>query len=165
MDMHRWGVPVLAEALPRGFEPAEDSRTPENITFACRQSVELGADFVKSVYTGDQDSFKKLDPGKLIVITASAPIRTMSSAFTVICIGFDLSPRKDTPPSALTMIPFPRKESVKYSAIPTVERKASAPAAAISLTNFFGSCNAGNVLKFAAWSIAIINVFPSVLKM
>ena len=60
MDMHRWGVPVLAEALPRGFEPAEDSRTPETITFACRQSVELGADFVKSVYTGDQDSFKKL---------------------------------------------------------------------------------------------------------
>ena len=110
-------------------------------------------------------SFSNLDPGKLIVITASAPIRTMSSAFTVICIGFDLSPRKDTPPSALTMIPFPRKESVKYSAIPTVERKASAPAAAISLTNFFGSCNAGNVLKFAAWSIAIINVFPSVLKM
>ena len=41
MDMHKWGVPVLAEALPRGFEPAEDSRTPENITFACRQSVEL----------------------------------------------------------------------------------------------------------------------------
>lgn len=60
MDCHRWGIPVLAEALPRGFEPAEDSRTPENITFACRQSVELGADYVKTNYTGDQDSFKTL---------------------------------------------------------------------------------------------------------
>ena len=60
MDMHRWGVPVVAEALPRGFEPAEDSRTPENLTFACRQSVELGADIVKTNYTGDQDSFKTL---------------------------------------------------------------------------------------------------------
>lgn len=60
MDCHKWGIPVLAEALPRGFEPAEDSRTPENITFACRQSVELGADYVKTNYTGDQDSFKKL---------------------------------------------------------------------------------------------------------
>ena len=60
MDCHKWGVPVLAEALPRGFEPAEDSRTPENLTFACRQSVELGADFVKTNYTGDQESFRTL---------------------------------------------------------------------------------------------------------
>ncbi|HAX50981.1 class I fructose-bisphosphate aldolase [Muricomes intestini] len=60
MDCHKWGIPVLAEALPRGFEPAEDSRTPENITFACRQSVELGADYVKTNYTGDQESFKTL---------------------------------------------------------------------------------------------------------
>ena len=60
MDCHKWGIPVLAEALPRGFEPAEDSRTPENLTFACRQSVELGADFVKTNYTGDQESFAKL---------------------------------------------------------------------------------------------------------
>lgn len=60
MEAHRWGLPVLAEALPRGFEPAEDSRTPENITFACRQSVELGADFVKTGYTGDQESFRAL---------------------------------------------------------------------------------------------------------
>lgn len=60
MDCHKWGVPVLAEALPRGFEPAEDSRTPENLIFACRQSVELGADFVKTNYTGDQESFKNL---------------------------------------------------------------------------------------------------------
>ncbi|MGO5052933.1 class I fructose-bisphosphate aldolase [Lachnospiraceae bacterium LCP25S3_G4] len=59
-DCHKWGLPVTAEALPRGFEPAEDSRTPENVTFACRQSVELGADIVKTVYTGDQDSFRKL---------------------------------------------------------------------------------------------------------
>ena len=26
MDCHKWGIPVLAEALPRGFEPAEDSK-------------------------------------------------------------------------------------------------------------------------------------------
>ncbi len=60
MDAHKWGLPVTAEALPRGFERFDDARTPENITFACRQSVELGADIVKTVYTGDQDSFKNL---------------------------------------------------------------------------------------------------------
>ncbi|SCY05567.1 class I fructose-bisphosphate aldolase [Alkaliphilus peptidifermentans] len=60
MDAHKWGIPVTAEALPRGFEGGDDSRTPENITFACRQSVELGADIVKTEYTGDQESFKEL---------------------------------------------------------------------------------------------------------
>lgn len=60
LDCHKWGIPVTAEALPRGFEKADDSRTPDNITFACRQSVELGADIVKTNYTGDQDSFHKL---------------------------------------------------------------------------------------------------------
>ena len=95
-------------------------------------------------------SFSNFEPGKLIVITASAPILAISSAFTVICIGFDLSPKKETPPSILTIIPFPKKESVKNSAIPTVDKNASAPAAAISFTIFFGSFNAGNILKFAA---------------
>lgn len=60
MDCHKWGLPVTSEALPRGFEKADDSRTPENITFACRQSAELGADIVKTNYTGDQDSFHEL---------------------------------------------------------------------------------------------------------
>ncbi len=60
LDSHKWGLPVTAEALPRGFEKAEDSRTPENINFACRQSVELGADIVKTNYTGDMESFRQL---------------------------------------------------------------------------------------------------------
>lgn len=57
---HKWNLPLTAEALPRGFEKAEDSRTAENITFACRQAVELGADIIKTEYTGDQESFKTL---------------------------------------------------------------------------------------------------------
>ncbi|MEL7608025.1 MAG: aldolase [Bacillota bacterium] len=57
---HRWGMPVVAEALPRGFEKAEDSRTPGNITFACRQGVELGADIIKTEYTGSVESMREL---------------------------------------------------------------------------------------------------------
>ncbi|MGI5077584.1 aldolase [Treponema maltophilum] len=60
LDCHTWGLPVTVEALPRGFEPAEDSRTPENIIFACRQSAEFGADIIKTVYTGDQKTFHDL---------------------------------------------------------------------------------------------------------
>ena len=57
---HKWNLPVTAEALPRGFEKSDDFRTPENIIFSCRQAVELGADIVKTEYTGDQESFKTL---------------------------------------------------------------------------------------------------------
>lgn len=60
MDAHKWNIPVTAEMLPRGFEGGADSRTAENITFACRQGAELGADIIKTEYTGDQESFKNL---------------------------------------------------------------------------------------------------------
>ena len=60
MDAHSWNLPVTAEMLPRGFEGGEDARTADNITFACRQGAELGADIIKTVYTGDQESFKEL---------------------------------------------------------------------------------------------------------
>ena len=57
---HRWNLPVTAEMLPRGFEGGDDARTPANITFACRQGAELGADIIKTEYTGDQESFRAL---------------------------------------------------------------------------------------------------------
>jgi DhnA family fructose-bisphosphate aldolase class Ia len=56
-------LPVVAEALPRGFEGGEDARSPANIAFACRQSVELGADIVKTEYTGDIESMRELVEG------------------------------------------------------------------------------------------------------
>ena len=59
-EANKWNLPIGAEMLPRGFEPAEDSRTPENLTFACRIGVELGADYIKTDYTGDKESFKEL---------------------------------------------------------------------------------------------------------
>ena len=57
---HRWGLPVVAEALPRGFEKAEDSRTPQNLIFACRQAAELGADIIKTEYSGSMETMREL---------------------------------------------------------------------------------------------------------
>ena len=57
---HRWGLPVVAEALPRGFEGGDDSRTPQNLIFACRQAAELGADIVKTEYTGSIETMREL---------------------------------------------------------------------------------------------------------
>lgn len=59
-DSNKWGIPLMAEMLPRGFEGGDDSRTPASITFACRLGAEMGADMIKTEYTGDPESFKEL---------------------------------------------------------------------------------------------------------
>ena len=57
---HRWGLPVVVEALPRGFEGGDDSRTPQSIMFACRHAAEMGADIIKTEYTGSIETMKEL---------------------------------------------------------------------------------------------------------
>lgn len=55
-----WGVPVMAEMLPGGFEDPAKWWTPENIGHASRIGVEIGVDFVKTTYSGDPESWKKI---------------------------------------------------------------------------------------------------------
>lgn len=55
-----WNVPVMAEMLPAGFENPAEMWTPENIGHACRIGAELGADFIKTNYTGDPESFGRI---------------------------------------------------------------------------------------------------------
>jgi len=57
---HLRGLPVVAEALPRGFEGGDDSRTPLSLMFACRQAAEMGADIIKTEYTGSVETMKML---------------------------------------------------------------------------------------------------------
>jgi DhnA family fructose-bisphosphate aldolase class Ia len=54
-----WGLPLMAEMLPRGFEGGEDARTPESLALAMRIGAELGVDMVKTQYTGNVESFRK----------------------------------------------------------------------------------------------------------
>lgn len=53
-EAERLGLPVGAEMLPYGFEKHEgiDTRSVENVGFACRQGAELGADFIKTEFVG-----------------------------------------------------------------------------------------------------------------
>lgn len=55
-----WNMPVMAETLPAGFENPAQWWTPENIGHACRIGAELGVDFVKTEYTGDIESFRRI---------------------------------------------------------------------------------------------------------
>ena len=47
---HSWGLPVMAEMVPGGFDSPPDKRTPHAIALAVRVAAELGADFVKTPY-------------------------------------------------------------------------------------------------------------------
>ncbi len=49
-DAHRWGLPVLAEMQPGGFDGGPEVRTVEAIAVAARVAAELGADWVKVPY-------------------------------------------------------------------------------------------------------------------
>ena len=63
-EADRYNLPVGVEALPYGFEKHEgiDTRSVENMAYACRQGVELGADFIKAEYVGGE-RFREVTEG------------------------------------------------------------------------------------------------------
>ena len=56
---HIWGMPLLAMMYPRG-ENVKDPHDPEIVGHVARIGAECGADIVKTLYTGDIDSFAKI---------------------------------------------------------------------------------------------------------
>lgn len=58
-DCHRWGMPLLAMMYPRG-ENISNPHDPDMVAHAARIGAECGADIVKTVYTGDIDSFSRV---------------------------------------------------------------------------------------------------------
>ena len=61
-DCSRWGVPLLAMAYPRGPK-IKDQFNVDVVKHAARVAAELGADLVKTNYTGSVDTFKEVVKG------------------------------------------------------------------------------------------------------
>jgi fructose-bisphosphate aldolase/2-amino-3,7-dideoxy-D-threo-hept-6-ulosonate synthase len=66
-DCEKWGIPHIVEVLPPDIldyhfksEAKREWPKPENIKIVARVAAELGADVVKSYYTGDPESFKEV---------------------------------------------------------------------------------------------------------
>lgn len=59
-EAHRWNIPVMAEALPYGFEEHPAARAVDPVADTCRMAAESGADIVKTFYTGESESFRKV---------------------------------------------------------------------------------------------------------
>jgi DhnA family fructose-bisphosphate aldolase class Ia len=63
----RWGMPLQAEVIPGGFDQP-DQHTPSNIALVCRQAAEMGADYLKTLYTGDPESMQRVVDGATVPV-------------------------------------------------------------------------------------------------
>jgi len=59
MECEEWGMPLLAMMYPRGPK-VKSEHDAEMVRHAARVGAELGADIIKTNYTGDPDSFKEV---------------------------------------------------------------------------------------------------------
>jgi fructose-bisphosphate aldolase/2-amino-3,7-dideoxy-D-threo-hept-6-ulosonate synthase len=72
-DCRHWGFPLLAMMYPRG-EKVKVENDVNAVKHAARLGAELGADIIKTNYTGDPDSFKEVVRGCPVpVIVAGGP--------------------------------------------------------------------------------------------
>lgn len=69
----RAGIPMMVHAYPNGgMIPTDRQRTVENVGYAVRAAKEIGADVIKTFYTGDGASFAR-------IVAIAAPCRLIIS--------------------------------------------------------------------------------------
>ncbi len=72
-DCSEWGMPLLAMMYPRG-DKIKSEHDVDVVKLSARVGAELGADIVKTNYTGDIDTFKEVTQGCPVpVVIAGGP--------------------------------------------------------------------------------------------
>lgn len=72
-EAHRVGLPLMVEATLWGSRISE-KKDPDQLAFACRMAAELGADAVKTEYTGDPETMREVTDG------CPVPVLTLGGA-------------------------------------------------------------------------------------
>ena len=83
----RYDLPVIAHIYPRVYDgEPRIVHDPDNIAWAARCGIELGADVIKIAYTGDVDSYSQIVRSCPVpVVAAGGPkTNTMEEALTMI---------------------------------------------------------------------------------
>ena len=75
VQCQHWGMPLLAMMYPRGRK-IEDEHAVDHVKLAARVAAELGADIVKTVYTGDPDSFREVTRGCPVPVVVAGGSKT-----------------------------------------------------------------------------------------
>jgi DhnA family fructose-bisphosphate aldolase class Ia len=73
----RIGLPVIVEAVLWGAR-MEDKRDPELLAFGARVAAELGADAIKTAYTGDPESMRQVVAGCPVPVLVLGGVRSSS---------------------------------------------------------------------------------------
>ena len=84
-DGRAWGMPVMAEMLPGGFNPAVPNSI-ENLVISAHAGCEYGASIIKTAYTGPVEEFKKVIAASYqpVVVLGGAQTKDLSSLFECI---------------------------------------------------------------------------------
>jgi len=84
-DCDRYGIPLLAMMYPRGKD-IKDGHDVKYVKHVARLGAELGADLIKTVYTGDKKTFKDVVGGcpAPIVIAGGPKIDSEKSLLSMI---------------------------------------------------------------------------------
>ena len=82
-----WSVPFVAMMYPRG-ENIKNPHDPEIVAHIARIGAEAGADIVKSVYTGDVDSFRRvIKTCPVPIVIAGGPKANTDEEIIEMCDG------------------------------------------------------------------------------
>jgi fructose-bisphosphate aldolase/2-amino-3,7-dideoxy-D-threo-hept-6-ulosonate synthase len=80
-----WSIPLIAMMYPRG-ENVKDPHDPGIVAHAARIGAEGGADMVKTVYTGDIDSFRTVVRSCPVpIVIAGGPKATSDAEIMQLC--------------------------------------------------------------------------------
>ena len=84
---NEWNIPLIAMMYPRG-ENIKNPYDVEVVSHVARIGAEAGADIVKTVYTGDRDSFKKVvRTCPVPIVIAGGPKATTDEDILEMCDG------------------------------------------------------------------------------
>jgi DhnA family fructose-bisphosphate aldolase class Ia len=76
-EAHRAGLPVIVESVLWGAR-VEDRRDPELLAFAARMAAELGADAIKTAYTGEPTTMAQVVAGCPVPVLVLGGVRSTS---------------------------------------------------------------------------------------
>jgi fructose-bisphosphate aldolase, class I len=72
-DAHRWGMPVMGELAPGGFDTGPEFRTAEIVATAARVAAEMGADWLKLPYT---EEFQRVVQASFVPVAILGGVRS-----------------------------------------------------------------------------------------
>ena len=75
VECMEWGMPLLAMMYPRGKKIRSENDL-DQVKLAARVAAELGADIVKTVYTGDPEGFREVTRGCPVPVVVAGGSKT-----------------------------------------------------------------------------------------